>query len=286
MNLILYFVVLGIVLIACFVGFFIMKQKGKVISNKKAILYYLIFSIVITLTGMVGFIRTSTLSMFYFFILQLFFLGLGFVALYLVRKKIIGENEENKGTSALFIAINTFLGMIGFAIIFYQCSLQPILAPYYAMSVFTFTLPAFFYISLSYYRNISQEIYKVWYYPIGADEIDFDVIDTSVIYMLELEYTKRLNESGISNTKLRAPVSMKFGDWFRSFLDNYNDKYDSDPIQYLSSEGTPHGWIFYIKSSLIGNPRYIDPDLTITDNKLSENDTIIARRVKKEESVS
>lgn len=281
MELIVYLVALALVSIAAIIGFFVVSKRNKVWSNKKVILYYLAVGIVISACGFFGLLPSVASSFGYFILFQIFFTGLGLLVSWLWNKGLGAEmpnQSKTRTSSLLFVLINALVGMIGFALVFHYCNPDG-MAPYFAMSVIPFVLPQFLIASFQSYREIPHEIYKVWYFPLGADEIDFDKIDTSTIYMLELEYSKSIADPRLTNTKLRAPLGMKFGDWFRSFVENYNYKFDSDPIHYLNPDRTPHGWIFYVKPGFLGGAKYIDPDKTISENKLSEKKAIIARRV-------
>lgn len=284
MELLVYLIVLGLVFIGSIIAYFVVSKKNKILNNKTAILYYLCLALVISAFGFLGLIPDLFSSFLYFILLQVFFLGLGFLISWVWNSKMVSALQGQQGneqlTAILFFTANAVIGMIGFTLIFYYCNPDnnKMLAPYLALSIVPFTLPQFIKLSFAAYREIPQEIYKIWYFPYDADEIDFDKIDTSTIYMLELEYSKSINSNVLSNSKLRAPIGMKFGDWFRSFVENYNYKYDNDPIQYLNDDRTPQGWIFYVKPSFFGAPKYIDPDKTIAENKLSEKRIIVAKR--------
>jgi len=281
MELLLYLITLGVLSIVCLIGFFVVSKQNKAWSNKKVIFYYLGVGLFISACGFSGLIPGLTNSFSIFLLFQAFFAGLGFLVSWLWNKGL-GEDMPNESktkiSSVLFVLINTIVGMIGFTLVFHYCNPDG-MAPYFALSIVPFVLPQFISVGFTSYREIPHEIHKIWYFPLDADEIDFDKIDTSTIYMLELEYSKSIQDPRLTNTKLRAPLGMKFGDWFRSFVENYNYKYDSDPIHYLNQDHTPHGWIFYVKPSFLGGAKYIDPDKTILENKLTEKRSIIARRV-------
>ena len=282
MNLLVYIIVLAVICIASFVGFFILAKKNKILSYKWLVIYYLSVAIFISACGYIGLLRSITHSFLFFILLQVFFLSIGFLISYLWRRKSVAVLQEidnsSRASGVLFVLINAVLGTIGFSLVFNHCDPGG-LAPYYALAVIPIVLPEFISTSFHLYKEIPQEIYKVWYFPMHADDIDFDKIDTSTIYMLEVEYSKSISDSRLMNSKLRAPVGMKFGDWFRSFVEDYNYRYDSDPIHYLNEDQTPAGWIFYAKPSFFGTAKYIDPDKTITENKLVEKRAIIAKRV-------
>ncbi|MBS1614710.1 MAG: hypothetical protein JST06_01175 [Bacteroidetes bacterium] len=264
------------------IGFYInlsrKKAVGTLLSNRKFIFFYLIFGILISCGGFIGMSPLASRSMSYFLLLQAGYAALGFLASWLYRKNAAADLPQGRFAGVFFVLANTFLGMIGFALV-YHFSNPNGLAPWFALCVIPFVLPEFFRIAFTIYCEIPQEIHKVWYFPINADPVDYDQVDTSTIYMLELEYSKSISDSNISNTKLRAPISMKFGDWFRSFIENYNYKYENDPIQFANTDQTPLGWMFYTKAKALGKSRFIDPEQTIAENKISEKDIILAKRV-------
>ncbi len=273
-----YLIPFGVFSVISMVMFFIINKKAQALNNKKAIFFYLAFSLLIAVGGLIGMAPGASRSMPVFFGLQFGYLALGYLASFLYKKNAPASLSQYRYGGVCFVLANAFLGMLLFTLVYYYFSPGE-LAPWFALAVVPFVLPEFLAASFSAYRSIPEEIHKVWYFPIHADEVDYDNINTDVIYMLELEYAKSINDSRLINTKLRAPVEMKFGDWFRSFIENYNYKYESDPIQYLNYDQTPLGWMFYIKPSALSRTRYIDPEQTITENKISEKDIIIAKRV-------
>jgi hypothetical protein len=273
-----YLIPFGVFSAISMVMFFIMNKKAQALNNKKAIFFYLAFSLVIATGGLISMAPAASRSMPVFFGLQLAYFALGYLASYLYKKNAPASLSQYRYGGVAFVLANTFLGMLLFTLVYYYFSPGE-LAAWFAFSVLPFLLPEFISTSLNTYRSIPEEIHKVWYFPIHADEVDYDTINTDVIYMLELEYTKNINDGRLTNTKLRAPVEMKFGDWFRSFIESHNYKFEADPIQYLNYDQTPLGWMFYIKPSALSRTRFIDAELSITDNKIGEKDIIIAKRV-------
>ncbi len=273
------FVVLTIV---GFVGFYInmnkQKAAGNLMNNKKFIFFYLLFGILIAGGGAIGYSPTASRSMSIFIAMQAAYAGLGFLAAWLYKKNAPAEIREGRFAGVFFVMANVFLGMIGFAALYHWLNPNG-LGPWFALCAIPFVLPQFLSTAFAAYRTIPQEIHKVWYFPLHADPVDYDNIDTSTIWMLELEYSKSVNDPRITNTKLRAPVAMNFGDWFRSFIENYNYKYETDPIQYTNYDETPLGWMFFTKAGALGKSKFIDPDLTISENKITEKDIIQAKRV-------
>ncbi len=92
-----------------------------------------------------------------------------------------------------------------------------------------------FIITFRIFASIPPPIYKLWYYKPDSDEPDFDDIDLNNIYLLELEFSKHHDDANLKNYKARAPIDMIFGEWFGSFVKNYNYKFEEEPIEYHGS---------------------------------------------------
>jgi hypothetical protein len=73
---------------------------------------------------------------------------------------------------------------------------------------------------------------------------------------------------------------MNFGDWYQSFILNYNEKFTDNMIQFKFLDGSSMGWVFFTKPTFFSGRRFIDPNKSITQNKLNEKVTIVASRVK------
>ena len=241
------------------------------------ILSVLLIAVAMSAMGFLGMAQSTTSSLTFFYVTQVFSIGLGSLICYLLTNNFFGELAYEKLNKVLLVFAITTAGMAGFTLIFDHFSTSD-LAPYYSASLITFIIPQCLAVCLETFINIPQEIYKIWYFPFEEREVDFDKIDTSNVFVLELEFSKSVNDNSLVNSKAKAPLGMLFGDWFMSFIENYNQKFDRDPIQYLNSDNMPDGWIFYVKPSFLGVPRYIDPDVSIKENKISEKNVIIAKR--------
>ncbi|NIJ51143.1 TssN family type VI secretion system protein [Dyadobacter arcticus] len=128
------------------------------------------------------------------------------------------------------------------------------------------------------YLSIPHREYKKWYYPVGQPLPDMDLLDLSRVLVIQFEFTKKFNESAFTNFRAKAPNAMLFGELFFIFLNDYNDRNPSSPIEYLTPENVPYGWLFYKKAPWYRRRRYMDPDLTFQANNIVDNETIVAVR--------
>lgn len=92
--------------------------------------------------------------------------------------------------------------------------------------------------------------------------------------------TKRTEEKSVY---LRAtnhyPAQWKLGECFQYFLIWYNRQFPKDPIRYIADYDyeRSYRWIFYTKSFF--GKRILDPDLSLMENRISENTIVIVERV-------
>ncbi len=272
-------------LISCFVlpvVFFTINKANPELNPKRIILYTLLFAILIGVGGGVGYFTAVTESVWLFVLLQILYTLMGVFYYRLLKLNFFGYFTYPNFSGGLLTFITAALGLIVFVFCFdYLCFDD--LATHYGMSILMFLIPFLFLKTFEMLLRIPPEIHKVWFYPLGEEEPDFDEIDLNKIYLVELEFTKSINDTEIKNYKVKAPLDLKFGDWYRSFLDNYNYKFDQDPIQFMDDQQNPFGWSFTNKpKNWWQSPNFIDPDLTIKQNKITENTVIVAKRVEAE----
>jgi hypothetical protein len=263
------------------VSFFFISKGNKVWSNKKAILLTLVFAIIISLFGFASYLPFFH-SMAGFFVLQLIFLLLGFIALFVWNKGQIELPQIGKTiwSGILFFLLNLFIGMAGFVLCYYTFEQDVEKCFLFSLSALIFALPALIHAAFKSYLQIPNDIYNVWHYNL-YDEVSYDNIDTDKVYMLEIEYMTSEQSKQYSNSRIKAPIDLKFGDWFQLFIDYYNERTDDHKIEYVDEYGMPMGWMFFERSSSLFGNRRINPDSTILENKLSEKKVIIANRVPK-----
>lgn len=263
------------------VAYFLAK-KNKILKNKKLIAYIIVASILLSLPGLLGFIDYWFMPYAYIG-LQGLYLLLGWYNIRLLRHfypDLEKEGEEKPYYVEFFMHfIMMFIGAAFFSLIFNLCNeLQYGL--WACTCLTTFILPTLFKKTYDSYMSIPLEIYKVWKYTDNADLSYFDVMDYNKLHVMELEIFKEVSDMLPSKIKAKAPDNMPFGIWFQKFLADYNTKFPTTPIDVRDRATREiYSWIFYVKPSFFLPRKYIDYDLSITENRLQEKYTIIVKRV-------
>ena len=87
-------------------------------------------------------------------------------------------------------------------------------------------------------------------------------------------------EENLIKSRSKLPVKIELGKFFPVFLDQYNDRNPGNMIQFLDETKQPFGWNFYIKPKKWWQfPVYLNPEITVRENGVKENDIIVAERV-------
>ncbi|GGI27611.1 hypothetical protein GCM10008119_28510 [Pedobacter mendelii] len=148
-----------------------------------------------------------------------------------------------------------------------------------AGSIAWFFVPLIFWWAYVALLSIPSEIYKIWQYPDTPLDINMDHVDFNRLLVLELELYKKSTDPEPLKVKVKAVENMNFGLWFHKFIDDYNLKFANSPVAFRANDQEGYKWIFFIKTSFFKRNIFIDPDLDIIENGISEKMTIYAKRV-------
>lgn len=255
----------------------IVNKKQKVMDNKKLIVLILLTGIVLGLPGLFGAMQQAYIP-FGFLFSQLVYLVFGSLFLFYLIKSYKDALEKHRPFLFFATCVCMLPGVYIFKIIFDH--LNPVNYNYLvASSIFPFIIPLLFYWAYVAILTIPAEMYKVWHYPRNPDPIDYDAIDFNRLMIVELEIYKRPDDNSPLKIKAKAPPDLAFGMWFQMFIEDYNLKFDTNGIRYLNNKEEPYGWMFYITAGMFKKKVFIDPDLTIAANKITEEHSIISKRV-------
>ena len=273
------YVLLPLLALLCAVGLVLVNQKKGLLTVRQLLLVVLLFGLPMALAGLAGLIDLAFMP-WYYLGWQAGFLALG---IFYVRQldHLLGEDRR---TQPLFVHLLTglilLLGGYLFSLLFnylsalnYGLWAATCLLPFYVPLLFVWAFEALL--------GIPNEIRKIWYYPRHAAEVMLEDADPYRLMILAVELQKRPG-SGEPPVKVKArtPQDLPFGVWFQKFVDDYNYKFPDAPIQTVNDSEEEYGWLFYyVKPSLFSLRHYIDADLSIAHNKLTQRHLIVAKRV-------
>lgn len=269
------FAPLAVIISTFFLSIF--NKKNSLLNNRKLIVWVLVSGLVLSLPGLLGLLRFMFMPWGYIMSMS-YALCLGTLAVYLLLKIDQGMIEKSK-----FFSFFLFLIVIGLAVYLYQLLFDWIgvmdIGLLAGTSVFVSIIPLLFWWTYIDLISIPTEINKIWEYPIYPLDVNIDHLDFDKLLVLELELYKDVNDIEPLKVKVKAPKEMVFGVWFGKFIDDYNLKFPNSSIIYRDSYQQSFKWTFFVKRSVFRRNLYIDPDLSIEQNNVTEKMTIHAKRV-------
>lgn len=256
----------------------VLSKKNAILSNRTLLFFVLLSSVILAVPGLLGLIDMTFAPWLYLTAVCYYLLmGILFVQAY---EHYIGKKAEKYKVllRIVVMAVIITLGAYLFAII-YNLLHQNKVGYIGATAILVFIIPTLFYWTYLAYISIPFEIYKVWEYPANTPEINFDGLDFDRLLVLDLEFSRKPDADERLRVKAKAPDNISLGDWFRKFIDDYNYKFPASTIEYIREDGSMHSWVFYSKKSFFHRRRMLNPDLSITENKIKENIKITSKRV-------
>lgn len=261
----------------------LVKKIRKLFTQNK--LKALVYGLVIVLSFMlIGLLSSSavlnSIPFFSFIGMEVLFLAMGTVHLWVMRKffPVLSENESDFFSEFFFSLIYSFLGLVAFLHI-----VDKFRAPFsyiFATSSLFFLLPTLVYKMYELASLIPIPIYKTWKYPVDQNIKDPTAQELAQPVIISFEFRKKLNDSEITNFRVKAPKPMTFSKLFYFFIVDYNERHPESPIEFVDRKSqTPFDWVFHFKPGFMGNIKHVDFDRTIAANKIKENAVILCKRV-------
>ena len=266
-------------LLAVIIIGFVFKNENVVQFKVRAILYALLFSLLIGFGSILSYKKILTISsstILYMLIVWMLALGISNV---IFLRKILPYNIVKTNWTGLLLTFGTsFLGS-AFILIAYQLFNYYVFVKINLLSVLFFIVPILFYTTYSLYMDIPVKVLRKWQYPVDKHIDDPTDREMDSPLVMGFEFKKKAIDENMTTFRAKAPKEMIFGKLFYYFINDYNDRNPNEKIEYLDENNNPHNWIFYHKPNWFGSIRYIDPDDTNSLNFIKENSVIVCKRV-------
>ncbi len=268
------FLILGVISV-------VIAKKNELLSDKKAVFYVLLSSLLFSLFGLCGFFGINFMP-YVFVFLQFLFLLLGWLDYKLLHYFIKTLKTKSPFFTLLIMFLQLVLAWALFSILF-NVTNELQYGFWAATSLFPLLFIPLFIIMYQSYLQIPAEIFKMKVYKTAETfELPHTEIDVESLSVYEIEIPKKVDDEEPIRIKAKAVNSFVFGTWFGMIVTDYNNKKVDNQIEINDKEES-YGWIFYTEKTLMKSRRYLDPDISFEENKLKGDELIIAKRVKKVE---
>lgn len=252
-----------------------MKIKGAKKKKWALILYLLLAGVLVGLISSLGLTEFTKLSIWIFIAAQVWLLILGILHGWFFEKIIPLENK-NLGQILYTMALIFF----GYALVilsfkFYFQSPFPRL---YLFPAFFFIAPTFVIIAFNNFIKIPEKLYKEWDFPAPgtlADPTDSEMANPIIVNLV----IRKQSDDSLTTFKAKAPQAMSLGKLFYFFISDYNSRNPNNPISIENSEKKRFKWSFYQTANIITGNIHFDSELSILENKIKENASVICERI-------
>lgn len=204
------------------------------------------------------------------------FIGVGVWNTYLISKD---GSFATKTPNQKLVTLAALPFIIFFSVIILQIFTQHNLLWLATACSCAYILPFILWKAWLYYLHLQKNELKIWY------EDDINVESSVNIYLDSFNIYFKLKKRSFDHEKrlfpVRAPLYVKLGTLFTQFIVKKNEA-GNVSIQYTDDTNRNFGWFFYIESFYGLQKKYLDPNVSITGNKIRNNTVITVERVKVE----
>lgn len=212
------------------------------------------------------------------------FLLFGIIHILFIHNRYFYANKYN-GNKVLIAEILFGISVILFAIIIFS-SLQYFLLKdkeflFYPvlMSSLLFFVPLLVVHTFEAAYNIPAAVFPTWQYPLHKPIELPDENTSEKVLVIGFEIAKKATDQNKTYFRAKAPETMKLGDLFYHFINDYNSLYSETTIQYTDSEHEPQEWWFSRKPKWYQLRKIFNPDLSNRENGIKEDTVIICERL-------
>lgn len=257
---------------------FYSQAKEAKASKKKNLWYLILSSLLFLIVGLSGHYGEKHRILF-FNLHQITILAMGILHVLFMRKILPWTGKVELLWRLVFVMNIGFFGifflMFGYMIIGFKFT-----SLYILTTTFWLLVPFFFVEAVEKYLKTPGKIYKKWYFPV--DKRIPDPKDSEFVSMIIVRFRLKKKESDPEPVEItaKAPQKMQFSRLYYFCIKDYNERNPQEAIEFLQSDGEPSAWVFNHQSGNIMSNVYIDPDLSVENNRLQENSIINCTRIK------
>ena len=275
--------IIGIILLViAIVLFFITASGVKEMSKEKlkSFLYKLLISLLAASSVFLIYSKLNQYPLQLYISFQTVFFGLGIGFCFILYRVFYWTKERSFLYEFLFL-LSTTLMSLSFFFMFYSFMTNSEYNYLYMSATFFFIVPFFVFQTFEKAILIPRRRIRTWECPTDLEVPNPSKYELQKPFVVSFFMRKNADDKKAKNYTVIAPREMPFGKLMFYFIKEYNTKNSEDPIQYTNRDiNTPHEWVFYFKPKwYFPFIRYIDPELTVLENKLKEKSVIECRRV-------
>lgn len=143
-----------------------------------------------------------------------------------------------------------------------------------------FFVPMLVYHSFLAAVSIPTTTYPTWRYPLHKPiELPDEEDNRDRIVVIGFEIAKQAADKRKTYFRAKGPETMKLGEFFYHFMNEYNEQYSQTVIAYTDGSFEPFAWWFCRKPRWYQATKIYDPERSIRENGIRENTVIVCERL-------
>lgn len=263
--------------------FLVLLKKLKVFEKYglASLAYAILVSLLLAFPTLFNLFGSSLNEVLLLIIAQAFILGIGILHVVFASLVMPWYKDQPFSTQLFFI-----IGILFLAFFFSNLSLSDLqknhLPLVWYLSLFWFLIPVLLNKTIDELLKVPPKIYKQWYYPIGLNIEDPSDEELENPVIISFIFKKNENRNELTTFRAKAPVGMEVGRLFYYFINDYNGRHPEGEISFTNDNHEPCGWVFKkIRIKFLGLKEVIDPEISVRNNRIKENDLLYCQRIYK-----
>ncbi len=217
-----------------------------------------------------------------FWVFAAVFLVLGIIHMQFFHRKYFYANDDNRSRVVIgeifFMLALLFFIIVVFSSLEYFLQNKSFLFFPMLLSMLTFFIPLSVYYTFDAAYKIPESRFPSWQYPNSPIELP-DEKPNEKLLVIAFELFKKPMDRSPTNFRAKGPETMKLGDLYYHFINDYNEFQSETPIQFTDHNYDVQEWGFRIKTKWYQPHRILDPELTVRENRILENSVVICERI-------
>jgi hypothetical protein len=262
------------------------KVKGLKKYGITSLIYVLLVSLFLSCTSLFLYLRPGIGEITALIFAQLVIISLGTLHVLFASKLLPWYSDQGFGMQLIFL-ICILLFSYFFANLSFTFLVDTRVEMVWHLSSLWFLVPVMLNQTVEKLLEVPPKQFKKWHYPVGftvEDPTDEEMENPVVISFV---FKKTAESENATTFRAKAPQEMKLGTLFYFFINDYNNRHPESPVAFTDENKQPHAWIFFKqRSKLLQMKTALDPEDTILNCRIKENDVLVCNRELINEKIS
>ncbi|HDR50720.1 MAG TPA: hypothetical protein ENN90_03740 [Mariniphaga anaerophila] len=262
------------------------KVKGLKKYGVTSLIYVLLVSLLLSATTLFLYLRPGTSEFAALIFAQLVIISLGTLHVLFASELLPWYSDQVFSMQLVFI-ICMLLFSYFFANMAFTFLVESNVEMVWHLSSLWFLVPVLLNQTIEKLLEVPPKQFKKWHYPVGVSVEDPTNEEMENPVVISFVFKKNAESEDATTFRAKAPQEMKLGMLFYFFINDYNSRHPESPVAFADKNNQPHPWIFFkLKSKWLKIKTALDPEDTILNCRIKENDVLVCNRELINEKIS